>query len=494
VRVLEATIVVTGEPLPRCLEALERQTQERSTFEVVVAGGAAAPTLRGRICILVGGDVVAAPGLVAAHLAAHAADERIYGIGPLGHEPSSPAAIALDRRFDVSGESRLDWSHAHAWNLSVPREALEAAGGLDGVTELAIRLEAGGYTARWIADAHAVRAAASVRRLLLERTAEGAAHGAALARQPALAPRLVGRFGDASPLELLLRRLTTALHVPSRPLAVLGRALPDGHLAQRWYSFVAGRAYWNEVRRRMPTDEWRRLARGVAVLMYHAFDDGDGEPNRFVVARRTFARQLRALSLMRFDVLSYDEFAERFAAGRLPSRRSVVMTIDDGYRDNATVAAQLLARRGARATIFLVSGRLDADNDWSEAPPLRGRPLLGTDEVEPLRTHGIDFGAHTASHPALPELDDEAIDREVGASRRELERLLGRPVRTFAYPYGRFDARTVAAVGRAGFVSACTTEPRLARLGDDPLQIPRLEINGLDSLGTFLLKVWFGWT
>jgi hypothetical protein len=47
-------------------------------------------------------------------------------------------------------------------------------------------------------------------------------------------------------------------------------------------------------------------------------------------------------------------------------------------------------------------------------------------------------------------------------------------------------------VRRAGFTSACTVEGRLARLSDDPLRVPRIEIERSDSLLRFLLKVWFG--
>ena len=92
----------------------------------------------------------------------------------------------------------------------------------------------------------------------------------------------------------------------------------------------------------------------------------------------------------------------------------------------------------------------------------------------------------------LPDLEKSAVDEEIGGSRRDLEDTLGEPVLTFAYPYGRFDGRAVAAAGRAGFVAACTTEGRLTRLGDDPLLIPRIEVKGDDSALRFLRKLWFG--
>jgi peptidoglycan/xylan/chitin deacetylase (PgdA/CDA1 family) len=282
---------------------------------------------------------------------------------------------------------------------------------------------------------------------------------------------------DAAPRELILRRALLALRLSPGCLARLGPA--------RWTAFASRLAYWRSLRGRTTREEWRRLTGGVPVLLYHAFGD---EPSRFVIPTRVFARQMRVLALLGFRVVPYGELADALRAG---NRRTAVLTLDDGYADNAEIAA-ILERHGFGATVFVVSGRLGGVNDWSDAAPLRDRRLLSVEELVQLRARGFEPGAHTRTHPALPDLDDEAIAPEVDSSRRELEQALGAPVRFFAYPYGRADDRAVAAVRAAGFAGACTTEPRPARLGDDPLLLPRIEIKRSDSLLRFLTKVWFG--
>jgi hypothetical protein len=73
-----------------------------------------------------------------------------------------------------------------------------------------------------------------------------------------------------------------------------------------------------------------------------------------------------------------------------------------------------------------------------------------------------------------------------------LEEGLGRPVSTFAYPFGRLDEATTAAVGRAGFSAACCSRSGV----NDPvvpnLLLRRLEIRGTDSLFRFALAVHRG--
>jgi polysaccharide deacetylase len=290
------------------------------------------------------------------------------------------------------------------------------------------------------------------------------------------------RYLDGSPLELMLRRAALAMHASPLVLRALGRLVP-GSARERWLLFVSNYAHWSAARERLSEDEWDRVTRGVPVLLYHAFGDDE---SRYVVSRTAFARQLRLLAVLRFRVRPYAEVARALREGRLPPPRTVALTFDDGYADNATIAVPLLERHGFSGTIFLVSSRLGRVNDWSAEPPLAGRALLSAEEIAALRSRGIEFGAHTRTHPDLTA-DDVSVMDEIEASRIELE-----GVPTFAYPYGRVNDRAVAAVRESGFQSACTTDPRLAQVADDPLLVPRIEIKREDSLAQFVRKLWFG--
>ncbi|MDQ2629803.1 MAG: polysaccharide deacetylase family protein, partial [Actinomycetota bacterium] len=170
-------------------------------------------------------------------------------------------------------------------------------------------------------------------------------------------------------------------------------------------------------------------------------------------------------------------------------RRAVVLTIDDGYRDNFEIAQPILERHGFSATVYLVSGKLAASNDWGDPGALAGRPMLSREQVKAMRAGGTRLGGHTRHHPRLPEIDDAAVRDEIGGCREDLREALGEGVETFAYPYGLFDERAVKAVEDAGYSAACTTEVRPARPGDDPFRIPRIEVEGSDSAPRFLRRL-----
>ena len=157
---------------------------------------------------------------------------------------------------------------------------------------------------------------------------------------------------------------------------------------------------------------------------------------------------MRLLATLRYRVIPLDELAAALREGRPLPRRAVVMTIDDGYRDNYEIAFPVLRRRGFPADVFLVSERLDAGNDWDAEGDVAGRPTLTREQVERMREGGVRFGAHTRTHRALTEAAEAELAAQLRGSREDLEATLGESVETLTYPYGLHDDRVVEAARR----------------------------------------------
>ncbi|HEX5108485.1 MAG TPA: polysaccharide deacetylase family protein [Vicinamibacterales bacterium] len=103
-----------------------------------------------------------------------------------------------------------------------------------------------------------------------------------------------------------------------------------------------------------------------------------------------------------------------------------------------------------------------------------GRRMNSQELVELASHSGHALGAHTVEHLALPDQPDDVVARELVESRRTLEQLSGRPVRSFAYPFGAVDHRTAAAARANGFELAVTCEERSLRRRENPLRLPRI--------------------
>ncbi len=102
-------------------------------------------------------------------------------------------------------------------------------------------------------------------------------------------------------------------------------------------------------------------------------------------------------------------------------------------------------------------------------------------ELSQLAQHSlIELGAHTLTHPILPMLSLDAQFNEIVGSRYNLEKMLQRPVQTFAYPNGDFTEQTRKLVDAAGYQCACTTVSGRVEPGDDVFQLRRCAINDWD--------------
>jgi len=192
-----------------------------------------------------------------------------------------------------------------------------------------------------------------------------------------------------------------------------------------------------------------QLVRRVPILAYHSISEG---PPPLCLAPARFERHLASLEDAGWRTLTFDEWLAGHAAGGWPPRR-VLLTFDDGLASVARDALPRLARRGFSALVFVVSGRMGAEATAAGWPaPVPFDRLLDPAGVADLVAGGLEVGAHSVSHVRLSALQPGQAAREILDGRRHLEDLLGRPVRSFSYPFG--DAPThAAALVRAHFAA-----------------------------------------
>jgi glycosyltransferase involved in cell wall biosynthesis/peptidoglycan/xylan/chitin deacetylase (PgdA/CDA1 family) len=130
---------------------------------------------------------------------------------------------------------------------------------------------------------------------------------------------------------------------------------------------------------------------------------------------------------------------------------------------------------------------------WSEHPPSL-RPthrFLLPNELSMLAAEElVEIGTHSESHPVLPKLTVLQQEREIVQSRASIEQVIGKPIRSFAYPYGARSQETIALVQRHGFDSACITFDDVVFPGTDPFQLPRICPG---HATTDQLARWLGW-
>jgi peptidoglycan/xylan/chitin deacetylase (PgdA/CDA1 family) len=256
--------------------------------------------------------------------------------------------------------------------------------------------------------------------------------------------------------------------------------------------------------------------RACRILTYHRFPEG----YRDALAEHCEYIRRHYVPVRMSDIARALETGER-----LPNN-AVALTVDDGFRDFLEVAHPVLQKYGIVPTVFVVSdfldgklwpwfnqvqylyrrcGRKDAEiaaavnalkllPDDERRERVRRLPVelhtelpihppaeyasLTWDEVRKLAGCGVEFGAHTRTHPILSRVSDEATLRdEIGGSKLRVDSELGFASVQFCYPNGKeadMNDRVVRIVRECGFKIAVTTQPGMVQNGANPLKLPRL--------------------
>jgi peptidoglycan-N-acetylglucosamine deacetylase len=144
-----------------------------------------------------------------------------------------------------------------------------------------------------------------------------------------------------------------------------------------------------------------------------------------------------------------------------PTIPPVVVTTswDDGDRLDLKLA-ELLARKGLAATLYIATGELGKAS------------TLSASDLRELAKAGFEIGAHTVTHPVLTDIDGDSVTREVAESKQTLETVLGREVSSFAYPKGRYNSEVVDRVREAGYRCARGLRMLSMSYDFDPLEMP----------------------
>ena len=223
----------------------------------------------------------------------------------------------------------------------------------------------------------------------------------------------------------------------------------------------------------------RRLP--LPVLMYHSV--GGAMPPRLrdlSVPAHRLEEQLQALVGAGYALVGLTEALDRHAHGD----RVAALTFDDGYTDFLEVAVPVLARQGARSTLYVPTRHLGGHATWlADGGHLA---ILDADAVREVADLGHEIGSHGAVHVPLDVLPGPVVAAQLRESRRALEDAVGRRVDSFCYPHGYHSRRLREHVRRAGYRNACTIGHRTSPVDEDPWAVSRLLV-GPDHDGAAVL-------
>lgn len=185
------------------------------------------------------------------------------------------------------------------------------------------------------------------------------------------------------------------------------------------------------------------------IAMLHAVSDLPHESfEDWCISRSTFTRLLDVLEEGGFGTTHFSALTEN---GK-PAEKAAILTFDDCYRHLFDFAIPELLKRKMTAAFYMPTAHIGSYNVWDEAKGAPRMELMTIAELKELIRLGMEVGAHGHRHRQLaPLAGTPALHEELSLSKKSLEAITGRPVYSFAYPYGSVPRGYRSALGAAGY-------------------------------------------
>jgi peptidoglycan/xylan/chitin deacetylase (PgdA/CDA1 family) len=225
----------------------------------------------------------------------------------------------------------------------------------------------------------------------------------------------------------------------------------------------------------------------VPIPMYHYLsappEDADRYRRDLSVAPDLFAQHLDRLIEEGYTTIRLDDLLLHLTEGAPLPAKPVILTFDDGYRDNYTNAFPLLKERGMTATFFIVTDLIDADLP----------DYLSWDMVREMHAGGMSIQSHGRNHASLKGRDDDYLIWQALGSLETIEYELGVRPRFISYPAGQYDENTIRIFQSAHYWAGVTTVQGATHNSEELLQLRRVRIRGTtsaDDLSRLLKLDW----
>jgi peptidoglycan/xylan/chitin deacetylase (PgdA/CDA1 family) len=178
----------------------------------------------------------------------------------------------------------------------------------------------------------------------------------------------------------------------------------------------------------------------IPILLYHHIQSID-YVSRYRVPPERFEQQMKLLRDWGYETITTEMLVKAVTEGADLPPRPILITFDDGDVDVYENAFPIMEKYGFKGVFYLVSNYLNQPN------------YISVDQVRELAAAGWEIGSHSMNHLELP-LFPERQRAEVVESKEQLEQMLGVPVQTFAYPFGKADGSTIDYVHFAQYIAA----------------------------------------
>lgn len=223
----------------------------------------------------------------------------------------------------------------------------------------------------------------------------------------------------------------------------------------------------------------------VPILMYHYISNPPSDADIYrldlTVPPDQFEAQMEWLAVNGFHPIRVMDLQYALKSGVPLPDKPIVLTFDDGYLDNFQYAYPVLKNYRFPATFSVITQFTD-DNKPG---------YMNWAQLAEISKAGMEIASHSQDHADMRLKYGTSLVDEINGSKQTIELRLGVPVRTFTYPSGKYDARTLATVRASGYGSGLTEIAGMRQTSDKMFELRRIRIRGAYNITDF--AYWINW-
>lgn len=218
----------------------------------------------------------------------------------------------------------------------------------------------------------------------------------------------------------------------------------------------------------------------IPVLMYHKIPDQEiKSEHKIFVTKYNFEKHLKFFKDFGFQTLTFNDihnFRTGFYDFKNFPKKPLILTFDDGYRDNYENASPLLKKYGFKAQLFLLADPKIDHNKWDVNESEPSHEILSGEERKKWKNSAFEIGSHGFHHKKITEFNQEETLCELVDSKQSLEDEFHIPVRSYAFTYGIRNEYSEKLAEEAGYEYALNTDSGAHLIEEAPHNIFRVSV------------------
>jgi peptidoglycan/xylan/chitin deacetylase (PgdA/CDA1 family) len=209
----------------------------------------------------------------------------------------------------------------------------------------------------------------------------------------------------------------------------------------------------------------------IPILTYHRF--GKNCRSVLCTSASVFDFQMRYLKKNGYRVITPEELLAFLEYRHSIPKKSVMITMDDGYRSVYEIAYPILKKYGFTATVFIYTNYVGVSGS-----------AITWDQLREMKANGFTIGSHTMFHSDLTKRNKgeteleflSRIKKELHGSKKIIDKKMGQKTYFLAYPFGNYDQRAIEIARQAGYKMAMSVKRGGNPFFANPLSLRRDQI------------------